>query len=120
MSSLEVVQRGLELAGQRHVLQFWPELNEEDRERFLQELALLDLDGLRAHCERAAAAAASPPASVERHIEPVPPELIGSVKKSDRESLSAWGEEGEGPLRSSISEEEQQHGVRTAGTQLDT
>ncbi|XP_053267119.1 UDP-N-acetylhexosamine pyrophosphorylase-like protein 1 isoform X2 [Pleuronectes platessa] len=94
MSSLEVVKRGLELAGQRHVLQFWPELDEEERERFLQELALLDLDGLRAHCERAAAAAAAPPAGGDRHIEPVPPELIGSVKKSDPESLSAWGEEG--------------------------
>lgn len=95
MLSLEQVERGLESAGQSHILQFWPELCEEDRDSFLQELSQLDLKGLKDHCEGAARAAASPPASLDQHIEPVPPESIGSVRKSDKSCLSQWENEGE-------------------------
>ncbi|XP_035523667.1 UDP-N-acetylhexosamine pyrophosphorylase-like protein 1 [Morone saxatilis] len=94
MLSLERVERSLESAGQSHVLQFWSELSEEDREGFLQELSQLDLDGLKEHCEGATRAAASPPASLDQNIEPVPPEFIGSVRRSDKRSLSEWENEG--------------------------
>lgn len=94
MLSLEQVKQSLETAGQPHVLQFWPELRDEERERFLLELSQLDLKGLKGHCEGAARAAASPPDSLDQHIEPVPPEFIGSVKKSDKKSLAEWGNEG--------------------------
>lgn len=95
MLSLEEVKQSLESAGQSHVLQFLPELCEEDRDSFLQELSQLDLKGLKDHCEGAAKAAASPSASLDQHLEPVPPQVIGSVKKSDRNSLTAWENEGE-------------------------
>lgn len=95
MPSLVEVQQGLKSAGQAHVLQFWPELSEEERTVFLLELAQLDLQGLEEHCETAAKAAASPPASLDQHLEPVPPECIGSVRTSDRESLTEWENEGE-------------------------
>ncbi|XP_041816521.1 UDP-N-acetylhexosamine pyrophosphorylase-like protein 1 [Chelmon rostratus] len=94
MLSLEQVERSLESAGQSHILQFWSELCEEDRDSFLQELSQLDLKGLRDHCEGAARAAACPPASLDQHLEPVPPESIGSVRKSDPSSLSEWENEG--------------------------
>lgn len=95
MLSLEHVERSLGSAGQSHVLQFWPELCEEERVRFLQELSQLDLKGLKDHCEGAARAAASPPDSLDQHIEPVPQELIGSARTSDRSSLAEWEDEGE-------------------------
>lgn len=98
MASLEQVKQGLESAGQSHVLQFWPELSDEERDAFLLELAQLDLNGLKDHCEGAAKAAASPPDSLDQHIEPVPPEFIGSVRKSDRNSLAEWENDGECPL----------------------
>ncbi|XP_070780779.1 UDP-N-acetylhexosamine pyrophosphorylase-like protein 1 isoform X1 [Enoplosus armatus] len=101
MPSLERVEQGLERAGQSHVLQYWPELREEERDGFLEELSQLDLEGLRGHCEGAAGAAACPPASLDQHIEPVPPEFIGSVRRSDQASLSEW--ENEGLLRISES-----------------
>ncbi|XP_028273309.1 UDP-N-acetylhexosamine pyrophosphorylase-like protein 1 [Parambassis ranga] len=94
MPSLVEVKQGLESAGQAHVLQFWPELSEEERTVFLQELAQLDLQGLKEHCETAAKAAASPPASLDQHLEPVPPECIGSVRRSDRKFLTEWENEG--------------------------
>lgn len=95
MFSLDRVRQSLESAGQQHVLQFWPELCEQDRERFLQELSLLDLEGVGAHCEASARAAASPPASIADHIEPVPTESIGSVRKSDKKFLCDWETLGE-------------------------
>lgn len=95
MPSFEQVKQSLESAGQAHVLQFWPELCEEERDVFLEELAQLDLKGLKDHCEGAAKAAASPPDSLDQHIEPIPPEFIGSVKKSGRDSLEEWERRGE-------------------------
>ncbi|XP_040915403.1 UDP-N-acetylhexosamine pyrophosphorylase-like protein 1 [Toxotes jaculatrix] len=94
MLSLEQVKRSLEEAGQSHVLHFWPELCEEDRDSFLRELSQLDLKGLRDHCEEAAKAAASPTDILDQHLEPLPPQSIGSVRKSDQESLAAWEHEG--------------------------
>lgn len=94
MLSLEQVKQRLKEAGQIHILQFWSELNEEERKSFLQELSHLDLSGLKEHCEGAARAAASQPSSLDEHMEPVPPEFIGSVRKSDKNSLAQWESEG--------------------------
>uniref|UniRef100_A0A3Q3JX29 UDP-N-acetylglucosamine pyrophosphorylase 1 n=1 Tax=Monopterus albus TaxID=43700 RepID=A0A3Q3JX29_MONAL len=94
MLSLEQAKQSLESAGQAHVLEFWPELCEEDRANLLRELSQLDLKGLKDHCDRAAKAAASPAASLDQFIEPVPPEIIGSVRKSDKNSLAEWENEG--------------------------
>eukprot|EP00064_Thunnus_orientalis_P005577 superscaffoldBa00000552_g5591 len=94
MLSLEQVKQSLERAGQAHILQFWPELCEEERDSFLLELSQLDLKGLKGHCDGAVRAAASPPDSLDQHMEPVPPEFIGSVRKSDKKSLAEWENEG--------------------------
>lgn len=95
---LEQVRQSLEAAGQSHVLHFWSELSEEDRVAFLQELSQLDLKALKEHCDRAAKAAASPPARLDQYMEPVPPQSIGSVRKSERSCLVEWHREGESPL----------------------
>lgn len=95
MIPLEQVKQSLESAGQAHVLQFWSELCEEEKDTFLQELSMLDLQGLREHCEGATAAALSQADSLDQHLEPIPPEFIGSVKKSCKSSLTEWENKGE-------------------------
>ncbi|XP_072310218.1 UDP-N-acetylhexosamine pyrophosphorylase-like protein 1 [Eucyclogobius newberryi] len=94
MLSLEEVKLHLDAADQAHVLQFWSELNEAERDVFLQELSQLDVSGLRGHCEGAARAAASVAASLDDLMEPVPPEFIGSARKSDKTFLAHWENEG--------------------------
>lgn len=94
MLSLEQVRCSLEEAGQAHVLQFWPELCEAERLGLLQELTQLDLQGLQEHCDGAARAAACPSSGLDQHMEPVPPESIGSVRKSDEDSLAEWESKG--------------------------
>uniref|UniRef100_A0A3Q2ZR78 Uncharacterized protein n=1 Tax=Kryptolebias marmoratus TaxID=37003 RepID=A0A3Q2ZR78_KRYMA len=102
MSRLEQLQRGLDSAGQAHVLRFWSELSEEQQEVFLQDLVLLDLQRLKEHCEAASRAAAGPAPTLDRVMEPVPPEITGSVTRSDPESLTRWEDEGEGQNRNRV------------------
>lgn len=94
MLSIEELKSCLENAGQTHILQFWPELSVEDRNNFLSELSQLDLNELKEHCEGAAKAAASPSTRVDQQMEPVPSEFIGSVRKSDKNTLEDWENEG--------------------------
>lgn len=99
---MEEIRRGLEAAGQTHVLRFWSELAEGERETFLQDLALLDLKALRKHCEAArtaATAASDPHQDRDQDMEPIPPQSIGSVRKSDSSALSEWEDKGSNPHR---------------------
>ncbi|KAL0965147.1 hypothetical protein UPYG_G00277400 [Umbra pygmaea] len=96
MLSIEEVKSSLEDAGQSHVLQFWTELSPDDQRTFLAELSQLDFNELREHCERAAQAAAAVQSASEinQQMEPVPPEFIGSIRKSDQTNLTVWENEG--------------------------
>ena len=94
MLSVEAVRSSLERAGQPHVLQFWPELSEDQKKTFLSELTQLDFDELREHCRGAAEAATRSTTKVDQKLEPVPLEFIGSVVKSDRDTINQWQNEG--------------------------
>lgn len=94
MPCLEDIRRGLEAAGQTHVLRFWSELTGGERETFLQELALLDLEGLHKHCEAAVAATDSRLLDRVVDMEPIPSQSIGSVRKSDSSALAEWEDQG--------------------------
>ncbi|XP_067114350.1 UDP-N-acetylhexosamine pyrophosphorylase-like protein 1 [Osmerus mordax] len=94
MLSVEEVRSSLERAGQLHVLQFWPELSEDEKKTFLSELSQLDFDELREHCRGAAEAATRSTTKVDQKMEPVPLEFIGSVVKSDRDTINEWQNEG--------------------------
>uniref|UniRef100_A0A671TAD1 Uncharacterized protein n=1 Tax=Sinocyclocheilus anshuiensis TaxID=1608454 RepID=A0A671TAD1_9TELE len=101
MLSFEAAKARLETAGQSHVLQFWSELSAEESSALLEEISLLKPEELLEHC-RAAVEAASRHSSadgrLDARMEPVPPEFIGSVRKSDEERLKMWGDEGTAPM----------------------
>lgn len=95
--SFEEAKAKLEAAGQTHVLQFWDELSAEERGTFLEEIFQLQPDELVEHCREAAASASrqsSADGRLDARMQPVPPEFIGSVRKSDRETLQKWENEG--------------------------
>ncbi|XP_036385247.1 UDP-N-acetylhexosamine pyrophosphorylase-like protein 1 [Megalops cyprinoides] len=97
MLTLEEARARLELAGQSHLLQFWSELDQEERSRFLAELSQLDPEEVRDHCRGAVEAASGhsgPQDRLDQRMEPVPPEFIGSVKRSDQSTLNDWENEG--------------------------
>ncbi|MBN3319432.1 UAP1L protein, partial [Atractosteus spatula] len=97
MISVEEARARLEAAGQSHLLRFWPELSPGERRRFLGELAQFDPAQLRGHCRAAAEAARREPSAhdrLDRRLEPVPPEFVGGVGRSDPDTLKAWEDEG--------------------------
>ncbi|KAB5522450.1 hypothetical protein PHYPO_G00159660 [Pangasianodon hypophthalmus] len=99
MLSFEEVKVKLESVGQSHVLRFWPELSAEERGAFLAELSQLEPAELERHC-RGAAEAASRSSEEEKRLrgrmEPLEPEFIGGVRRSDPGSLQEWEEEAGG------------------------
>ncbi|XP_053341970.1 UDP-N-acetylhexosamine pyrophosphorylase-like protein 1 [Clarias gariepinus] len=100
MLSFEDVKVRLESAGQSHVLRFWSELSAEERSAFLAELRALEPAELQRHCRSAAEAASRAAGGREEEerlrgrMEPVEPEFVGGVRRSDRGSLRDWEEEG--------------------------
>ncbi|XP_033892643.3 UDP-N-acetylhexosamine pyrophosphorylase-like protein 1 [Acipenser ruthenus] len=97
MISLEEVRSRLELAGQSHLLRFWPELSADERDSFLGELSQLEPEELRAHCRAAAEAGSRDSGAVgllDQRMEPMSAEFIGSVSRSDQETLKQWEDEG--------------------------
>ena len=87
----------LQRAGQEHLLRFCAELAPGPRAALLAELESLEPEALREHCQRAAAACASPPGpppDLAKRLRPLPPERVGSVSRSDAERRRLWEEEG--------------------------
>lgn len=78
-----------------HLLQFWDELNEEERSELLQDLQEMNFMELNTFFQRAMRVP-SPCASqekVDNRMEPVPREVLGSVSR-DRSKVHEWEEEG--------------------------
>ncbi|XP_030062912.1 UDP-N-acetylhexosamine pyrophosphorylase-like protein 1 [Microcaecilia unicolor] len=97
MASLEEIRHRLQAAGQAHLLRFWAELDTAQRASLLGELAVLDAELLKEHCRSAAEAYAreiSAPQRLDQRLQPVPSEFLGSVGRSDKETLARWEEEG--------------------------
>ncbi|KAI1882453.1 hypothetical protein AGOR_G00250910 [Albula goreensis] len=98
MITFEEARTRLDTAGQSHLLRFWTDLNEEEKNRFLTELSVLDPEELQDHCKGAIKAAfgrqLSAEESLDQLMEPVPPEFIGGVKRSDQQTLQEWENEG--------------------------
>lgn len=91
------VRRRLQEAGQEQLLRFWDELGSGERQALLGELKLLDARELREHCSRAQDAyvrESSAPERLDDRMRPVPPEFLGSVRRSSPEELTPWEEEG--------------------------
>ncbi|CAO2598558.1 UDP-N-acetylhexosamine pyrophosphorylase-like protein 1 [Lemmus lemmus] len=97
MASEQDVRAQLQRAGQDHLLRFWADLAPESRAALLAELASLEPDALREHCQRASAACALVPGplpDLEARLQPLPPELVGSAIRCDHETRLRWEEEG--------------------------
>lgn len=97
MASEQDVRAQLQRAGQEHLLRFWADLAPEPLAALLAELATLEPDALREHCQRAAAACALTPgplADLAARLQPLPPECVGSAIRCDQETRLRWEEEG--------------------------
>ncbi|XP_053852385.1 UDP-N-acetylhexosamine pyrophosphorylase-like protein 1 isoform X1 [Vidua macroura] len=93
MDPPEEVRARLERCGQGHLLRFWAELDTAQRGALLAALP----PGLGEHCRLAAAAGArqrGPHERLDGRMEPLPPELLGSARRSGPAALQRWEAEG--------------------------
>ncbi|GAA6076441.1 UDP-N-acetylhexosamine pyrophosphorylase isoform X1 [Tachysurus ichikawai] len=84
----------LDEAGQSHLLQFWDRLSPEEQAELVQELKAMNFPEINIFFKHAMETSSqTKQEKVDSRMEPVPPEVLGSVTR-DRESLKDWEEEG--------------------------
>ncbi|XP_064415985.1 UDP-N-acetylhexosamine pyrophosphorylase isoform X1 [Latimeria chalumnae] len=92
---VNALQKRLSEANQSHLLQFWDELNRDEQSELFQELQDMDFEAINAFFSKAMKASncCSGQEKVDRRMEPVPRDVLGSVSR-DRERLREWEQEG--------------------------
>ncbi|KAK7871593.1 hypothetical protein R5R35_001787 [Gryllus longicercus] len=94
MSSLEVIRNELKKYGQEHVLQFWDELSDIEREELLLDLQDINVAEVTAFFKRAVATLTEDQAKLDDRMQPIPSESYGAVIRAKAEDLRNYNEEG--------------------------
>ncbi|KAJ8950297.1 hypothetical protein NQ318_021154 [Aromia moschata] len=94
MHSLVNVQRVLEDLQQSHLLQFWDELNEEERKQFLHQLTSIKLEEVNDLFERAQASLTEDVQKLDGRMKPIPPKQFESEKKVSAQVLEDYRRNG--------------------------
>lgn len=96
MSSLEKIRAGYKAAGQDHVFEFWPTLNNDQKENFLQQLAGIDIERVNRVYTRAIEAekAFNDVTTQEEAIEPLPSAAFDSILGESSGKANAWRDTG--------------------------
>jgi UDP-N-acetylglucosamine/UDP-N-acetylgalactosamine diphosphorylase len=80
--------------GQEHLVRFWEELTEKQRESLLEDINQIDLAELKRSYEKIAKEMKDPAKQLSKQIEPIPKESMGSFEKSSKEKLREYELEG--------------------------
>lgn len=93
-SSISELSQRLAEAKQSHLLQFWDELNPEERRELTVQLQGMDFKEINGFFRNAMeVSSSSKQEKMDARMEPVPREVLGSVTR-DREHLADWEQEG--------------------------
>jgi len=89
-----VLRQRLEEHSQGHLLKFWDHLNETERCQLTAELSSLDLAYVNRCYEACIGDLKRPNGNCDNHLEPLPESVVGSVVRSDPETLKRYECEG--------------------------
>lgn len=87
---IEKLREKLIKHGQEHLLQFWNELSEADRQRLYTELEAMDYEKILKYFN----VCMTPVAKVDDRLEPLPGNVCGSVATTEAETLQKYETEG--------------------------
>jgi len=91
---LNGLQGDLAEAQQSHLIQFWDELKEEEKSRFVKDLSSFDFHQINENFKRSQAALSSGDKCLDAAMSPIPPECFGSALRCDEETLKMYEEVG--------------------------
>ncbi|CAB0019700.1 unnamed protein product [Nesidiocoris tenuis] len=94
MKSYEEVKERLESYNQGHLLQFWDQLSEDDRDELLQELRDINLKEVIGYFESATGMMKDDNEKLDDRLKPIPNNLYGAVTRTSPELLASYEEEG--------------------------
>lgn len=93
-AEFEEVQASLKTHGQEHLLQFWPQLTEEQRCQLMTDLRYIDYARTSTAFKEATEEGSGDPESLDDLLEPIPADRQGSVSRCSPEKLEAYRNEG--------------------------
>lgn len=94
MADYEELQKKLSEYGQEHLLDFWTRLSESDQRCLTSELLDLDLRHIVKSFDDCTEDLKQASETLDDQLEPLPKEVLGSVTKSDAETLNRYRTEG--------------------------
>lgn len=93
MSKEDLVQY-LEPFGQGHLLNFWDELNEEQKYQLLTDIDQVNMPEIQASFEYIKSESSQLTKQIDSSIKPIPDEIKGSLEKSSPRELESYESEG--------------------------
>ena len=93
-STMEELRVELKNNGQDHLLAFWETLSPDDRKQLYGDLRSIDYPEVMRYFKACTETADRPAEKVDDQLQPIPAAVLGSVTRTDAETLAAYQEEG--------------------------
>jgi len=94
MSEFETFSEELGKFSQSHILQFWNELTEEQKTILCDEIKEVNVAEVCSYFQEGMKTLNRDQSKLDDRMEPIPPELYGGVRRSTREELMSYEDEG--------------------------
>ncbi|KAE8751566.1 hypothetical protein FOCC_FOCC001813 [Frankliniella occidentalis] len=96
----ENLRNSLTKHGQEHLLRFWPQLDDTRREELLRDIQSVDVEEVCAYFARTVRTLEEQQQKLDDRMQPIPPELSGSLQRSSPQELETYRAEGLGLIAS--------------------
>uniref|UniRef100_A0A6M2DGS5 UDP-N-acetylglucosamine diphosphorylase n=1 Tax=Xenopsylla cheopis TaxID=163159 RepID=A0A6M2DGS5_XENCH len=94
MSRLVEIQKRLETHKQQHLLQFWDELSDVERDELIQDIDELNLEEVNTYFQRASLDLGNINGKLDDLLKPIPSDQYESVDTTDARQIQTYYEEG--------------------------
>uniref|UniRef100_A0A0A9ZAE6 UDP-N-acetylglucosamine diphosphorylase n=3 Tax=Lygus hesperus TaxID=30085 RepID=A0A0A9ZAE6_LYGHE len=94
MNSIEDCRSHLQKFGQEHLLQFWDQLSEDDRDELLHDLKDINLEEVISYFKTATESLKDNEEKLDDRLKPIPNNLYGAVSRTSPELLATYEDEG--------------------------
>ncbi|XP_076471039.1 UDP-N-acetylhexosamine pyrophosphorylase-like [Babylonia areolata] len=91
---MDGLQSRLSAAGQSHLLQFWDGLSEGEKEALYRDLSRIDYEEVNQYFQDAQKTLQAAAVKIDSHMEPLPPEVCGSVIRTDPATMAKYSKDG--------------------------